>query len=64
MVIVPTTPGPSEPHLPEPGRWTGVYLHLATQLRTPVLGRRSGAVTGIIGGVQFRPILCPASINP
>jgi hypothetical protein len=64
MLTVPTTPRPSIPVLPDPGGWTGVCPHLATQLRMPLPERRSVAVAGIIEGIQSRPIRCPVSINP
>jgi hypothetical protein len=64
MLTVPTTPRLFDPGLPDQGGWTGVCLHLATQLRTPGSARGFEAIAGITEGVQSRSIRCPASINP
>ena len=64
MLIVPTTPIPFDPDLPNPGGRTEVCLSLNSQPRIPVTEGRSSAVKGIAEAIRSHPIDRPSSKNP
>ena len=64
MLIVPTTPIASVPHLPDFGGRTGVCLDLNADLGTLDSKGEPAAIEGSYGLVRSRPSHRPSSKNP